>query len=186
MINGRVKILELLGTLDRLKHLKRTGWVRFGVPEPETVASHMYRMAVLSMTLVNSYDNIDVDKCVRMALVHDISEAIVGDITPHCGISKERKSQLEEEALTKIVSYLPDSMGVSWFNLWKEYESGNTLEARMVKQMDKLDMIAQALSYEEKYHIDLSEFFNATIDSFNCEPFIEWAEEIRKKRTKIL
>lgn len=55
----------------------------------------MYRMAVLAMTLDD--DQLDRMKCVRMALVHDLGEAFAGDITPHCGISLEKKFTLEDE-----------------------------------------------------------------------------------------
>lgn len=59
----------------------------------------MYRMAVLAMTLQQETTNgsLDVIKCIKMALVHDIAEAIVGDITPRCGVSNEEKFQLEEK-----------------------------------------------------------------------------------------
>lgn len=90
-----VEILSLLKVLDNLKHLKRTGWVHFQVPEPETVAGHMYRMALLAMTLDPS--RLDVVRCVKMALVHDVGEALVGDITPRCGVSEEEKFRLEDE-----------------------------------------------------------------------------------------
>lgn len=73
------------------------------MPEPETVASHMYRMAMLAMTLQD--DDIDHMKCVQMALVHDLGEAIAGDITPHCGVSDEVKFQLEEKVSIKIVYF---------------------------------------------------------------------------------
>lgn len=69
----------------------------FQIPEPETVASHMYRMAVLAMSLAEEVKNVDIVKCVKMALIHDIAEAIVGDITPRCGHSDESKFKLEEE-----------------------------------------------------------------------------------------
>ncbi|MFH4976219.1 hypothetical protein AB6A40_002928 [Gnathostoma spinigerum] len=88
-------VFSLLKVLDNLKHLKRTGWVNHNIAEPETVAAHMYRMAVLAMTLDNN--NADILKCIRMALIHDLAEAFVGDITPHDGISPEKKLELEEE-----------------------------------------------------------------------------------------
>ena len=64
----------------------------------------MYRMAM--MAFVVRQPNLDTDKCIKMALVHDIAESIVGDITPHCGISKEEKHRLESEAMEQIRSKL--------------------------------------------------------------------------------
>ncbi|KAI6232065.1 5'-deoxynucleotidase HDDC2 [Aphelenchoides besseyi] len=170
----------LLHHLNELKHLKRTGWVHFGVPEPETVASHMHRMALLAMTLQQD-GNVDAVRCIKIALVHDIGEAIVGDITPRCGISNDEKFRLEDEAVKKIADTVPQLQS-EIYTLWQEYEKAETPEAKVVKQLDKLDMIAQALTYELKYKIDLSEFFNATVNSFITEPFISWNKQIREKR----
>uniref|UniRef100_F1LCH7 5'-deoxynucleotidase HDDC2 n=1 Tax=Ascaris suum TaxID=6253 RepID=F1LCH7_ASCSU len=176
------EIFKLLEVLDSLKHLKRTGWVRRNVPEPETVASHMYRMAMLAMTLQD--DDIDHMKCVQMALVHDLGEAIAGDITPHCGVSDEVKFQLEEKAFMQISSYVPELVGNNWISLWREYEANESKEANIVKHLDKFDMIAQAFAYEQKFHIDLEEFFVATHDFFYLEPFVTWDRELRLKRNE--
>lgn len=62
----------------------------------------MYRMAVLAMILAEEVKNVDIIKCIKMALIHDIGEAIVGDITPKCGYSNESKFKLEEEVDLKI------------------------------------------------------------------------------------
>ncbi|VDK89704.1 unnamed protein product [Onchocerca ochengi] len=143
-------IFSLLKILDELKHLKRTGWMKFNIPEPETVACHMYRMAVLAMLLDDSYDRA---KCIRMTLVHDLGEAIIGDITPYCGISVTEKHRLENEAMKKITEMVPSSAGEDWYSLWQEYEDNETKEAKIVKHLDKFDMIVQAFHYEQKYDI---------------------------------
>uniref|UniRef100_A0A1I7VGM5 5'-deoxynucleotidase HDDC2 n=1 Tax=Loa loa TaxID=7209 RepID=A0A1I7VGM5_LOALO len=141
-------IFSLLKVLDELKHLKRTGWTKFNIPEPETVACHMYRMAVLAMLMNGDCDRA---KCIRMTLVHDLAEAIVGDITPHCGISAGEKHQLEDEAMKKIMEMVPLTAGEDWYSLWQEYEGSETKEAKIVKHLDKFDMIVQAFHYEQKY-----------------------------------
>ncbi|UYV80304.1 hypothetical protein LAZ67_18002363 [Cordylochernes scorpioides] len=75
------------------QELKRTGWVKREVPAPESVAEHMYRAGALSMLL--DCPGLDRNKCVKMALVHDMAESIIGDITPHCGVSPEVKKERE-------------------------------------------------------------------------------------------
>lgn len=72
---------------------KRTGWVRKGIPEAESIADHMYRMSVLA--LMSEDQNLDIFRCVALAVVHDLAEAEVGDITPFDGISKEEKQRME-------------------------------------------------------------------------------------------
>lgn len=87
--------LELMHLVEQLKLQKRTGWVREGVKGPESIADHMYRMAILSL-LSEEDDQLDIGKCMQMAVVHDLAEASVGDITPFDGISKQDKQKLEE------------------------------------------------------------------------------------------
>jgi putative hydrolases of HD superfamily len=93
-------------------------------------------------------------RCIKMSLVHDIGEAIVGDITPYDGVSEEDKFKLEQEALMKLTNYLKESkicetVSLEIFDLWKEYEENKTKEAIIVKDIDKFDMILQAVSTKE-------------------------------------
>jgi putative hydrolase of HD superfamily len=75
-----------LAPAPSLQVTKRSGWVRKGVAGPESIADHMYRMGLMA-TLCAGASGVDVTRCIKMALVHDVAEAIVGDITPHCGVS---------------------------------------------------------------------------------------------------
>ncbi|KAL6731036.1 hypothetical protein Aduo_001949 [Ancylostoma duodenale] len=180
-------VMKLLSVLDAVKHLKRKGWVLMKVPEPETVACHMYRMAVLAMSLEGQIEGLDVSRAVFMSLVHDLAEAIVGDITPHCGVSDEEKYERENQAIQEIASLVPVTVsGNQWVELWREYEAQNTLEAKVVKHLDKFDMIAQAYEYERKYGIDLSQFFESTKTVFTIAPFVTWDAELRKQRDEWL
>ena len=110
MTSSPSQILELCAHLNTLKHLRRTGWVKCGVVEPETVASHMYRMAMLGW-FINQSINQSINRSAmtlpdtatytssyltEMCLVHDVAECIVGDITPHCGVSNEDKHTREK------------------------------------------------------------------------------------------
>ena len=78
-----------------------------------------------------------------MALVHDLAEAVVGDITPNDGVSDEEKAAMEREAMGTMTAAL-GARGEALMALWEEYEAGESAEARLVKDMDKLEMIAQA------------------------------------------
>lgn len=71
-----------------------------GVEKPESIADHMYRMAILAMTVAGT--EYDQNKLVKMAIVHDLAEAIVGDITPVDGVSEEAKYSRELAALKEI------------------------------------------------------------------------------------
>lgn len=171
---------ELCG---KLKHLPRTGWVLRGVPQPESVASHMYRMSMMSLLFTNSND-VDRDKCLRMCLAHDLAESIVGDIAPSDGISKEEKFTKEKEAMEHISTLVPQQVGQELILLWKEYEEGVTREAMLVKDLDRFDMIFQAWEYEKEHSQQLQEFFDSTNGKFQTDTVKKWVEHLQTNRSK--
>lgn len=70
-----------------VKNVKRAGWLRYLTPEKvESVADHSYRIAALTLALKNNGGKFDQRRCLEMALIHDVGEGLVGDITPHCKI----------------------------------------------------------------------------------------------------
>ncbi|KAI6646574.1 hypothetical protein LOD99_12695 [Oopsacas minuta] len=177
-IMGVFEFCKLLGVL---KHLDRTGWVRKGVDKPESVAGHMYRMALLSF-LATTDPSIDRNKCIKLSLVHDLGESIVGDITPLDGVSKEEKYKKEKSAIERISSLLPESVGNEISQLWEEYEKGETPESVYVKDLDKFDMIFQAYEYETSQNMDLQEFFTSTEDLFRTDQVKSWVEQLKHIR----
>uniref|UniRef100_I1JGU3 HD domain-containing protein n=1 Tax=Glycine max TaxID=3847 RepID=I1JGU3_SOYBN len=97
--------IDFLSICHRLKATKRTGWVRKDVKNPESIADHMYRMSLMAL-IASDVPGVDRNKCIKMAIVHDIAEAIVGDITPLDGVSKAEKNQREQEALDHMCKVL--------------------------------------------------------------------------------
>ncbi|GER52658.1 metal-dependent phosphohydrolase HD domain-containing protein [Striga asiatica] len=127
---------------------KRAGWVRRGVKEPESIADHMYRMGLMAL-IASDIPGVNREKCMKIAIVHDIAEAIVGDITPSDGIPKEEKSRREQEALKNMCELLGGGERAEEIrDLWMEYEDNSSMEAKLVKDFDKVEMILQALEYE--------------------------------------
>ncbi|XP_067118661.1 5'-deoxynucleotidase HDDC2 [Centruroides vittatus] len=176
------KLIEFMLLIGKLKRVRRTGWVMRNVPDVESVADHMYRMGVLAM-LLNGDDGsqpLDKDKCIKMSLVHDLAECIVGDITPHCGVSNEEKHEKEKAAMIHLTTLLDKKISEEIFALWKEYEEQNTPESRAVKDLDRFDMILQAYEYEDMLErpSSLEEFFNTTNGKFQNPQIIKWTEEL--------
>ncbi|XP_074115527.1 5'-deoxynucleotidase HDDC2 [Cotesia typhae] len=181
-----MKLQEFMELVGQLKHIKRTGWVLRNIEGSETIAAHMYRMAVLSL-LVDTQENLDKNKIMQMALVHDLAECIVGDITPHCGISPEEKHRLEDDAMMKICQLL-GNQGSNILEIFREYESQQSNEAKYVKDLDRLDLISQAYEYEKRDGTPgkLEEFFANTVDKIS-HPFLKkMAAEITSQRQKII
>ena len=141
-------LLDLLASAGRLKRVKRAGWVQRGVREVESVADHSFRVALFALFIARARDDgTDADKCVRMALVHDLAECVVGDITPNDGVSDEEKREREGEAMRALTAAC-GGVGDEVRALWEEYEAGETKEAKLVKDADKLEMVMQASEYE--------------------------------------
>ncbi|KAI9828489.1 MAG: hypothetical protein M1826_006026 [Phylliscum demangeonii] len=152
--------------LERLKTTKREGWRRFGIRYGESIADHMYRMSILTMLApAGLAARLDVARCTKMALVHDMAEALVGDITPVDGVAKGEKSRREAAAMDYLTRSLLGHVGDGdegrgLREIWHEYEAGETLEAQFVHDVDKLELVLQMMEYERRHHghLDLGEF----------------------------
>ncbi|KAF2633000.1 cytidylate kinase [Macroventuria anomochaeta] len=149
-----------LELIERLKNTVRKGWVLRGVRHPESVSDHMYRMAIMCL-MVPDIDDFVRTRAVTMSLVHDMGEALIGDITPSDGVSKEQKFEREEMALKFLACTIRSSnpsFADSILDLWYEYERGESPAAMLVREIDKLECIQQANVYEGRSGTDLGEF----------------------------
>ncbi|KAM9156256.1 5'-deoxynucleotidase HDDC2 isoform 2-T2 [Pangshura tecta] len=177
-------LLQFLRLVGQLKRVPRTGWVYRNVEKPESVSDHMYRMAV--MALVTEDKQLNKDRCVRLALVHDMAECIVGDIAPADNISKEEKHQREEAAMKHLTQLLSEDLRKEIYELWEEYEHQSTAEARFVKELDQCEMILQASEYEEleKMPGRLQDFYDSTSGKFNHPEVVQLVSSINIERNK--
>ena len=157
MISDPVDFASYAGNL---KEVPRTGWTRYPeIKKVESVSDHSYRMGLLAM-LFSSDKTIDSGKLMKIALLHDLAESEVGDITPFDGVSVEEKFERENSAIKRIFSNLPSLQTEEFYALWLEYEKGSSPEGLIVKDIDKYEMMLQAFQYELRYpDVDLSEFF---------------------------
>jgi putative hydrolases of HD superfamily len=164
-MNELTFVSEICGVLKRLK---RTGWVRHHIPLPESDADHMHRCAMCALLLINPADprddytthsnvrfhpsRVDTARLLRMAVTHDVCEALAGDITPLCHSDLvQSKHAKEEAAMEEIRKVVGDPLGKDLFDLWKEYESQETTEAIYCKDIDKFEMVVQAFEYEKEH-----------------------------------
>ncbi|PKA55555.1 hypothetical protein AXF42_Ash006757 [Apostasia shenzhenica] len=178
--------IDFLTLCHRLKTTKRKGWINHGIKRPESVADHMYRMALMAL-IAGDLPGVNRERCIKMAIVHDIAEAIVGDITPSDGVPKAEKSRREEAALNEMCKILGEGIRADEIKeLWAEYENNASIEASLVKDFDKVEMILQALEYEMEHEKVLDEFFISTAGKFQTDVGKRWAAEVTSRRNKRL
>jgi putative hydrolase of HD superfamily len=137
------KFFKMIG---KLKITPRSGWVEVGIRKPESVADHTFRTAVLCM-VYSDLEGLDELKLLRMALIHDLPEAIIGDLTPSRKTTRSKEE--ENDAMNQILSLLPKDQREKYMTDWNEYQEGKTREAKAVRQLEKIEMALQAKEYEE-------------------------------------
>ncbi|KAI8630621.1 HD domain-containing protein [Xylariaceae sp. FL1651] len=175
--------------LERLKTNKREGWRRFNINRGESISDHMYRMSLMSMLCPPSLaPKLDLFKCMKMCLVHDMAEALVGDITPVDGVAKPEKSRREAETMDYISKNLLGKVygghtGAEIRAIWQEYEDSKTLDSHFVHDIDKMELLTQMVEYEKRAGraLDLGEFAYVATRIVLPETK-QWAEEILKER----
>jgi len=156
-----------------LKNVQRKGWIdKIGIKDPESVADHSFSMTLMSM-IVSELHGLDTNKIVKMSLLHDLAEASVGDFTPG-EISKIKKLELENDAMRKILTELPNELIKNYQNVWDEFLIGKSEESIFVHEMDKLEMAFQAKQYMDEGN-----------SKEKIQPFIDSANnEIKNKNLK--
>jgi len=187
------EFLDLFLEIGLLKKVQRTGWVLKGVKDVESVAEHTWRVAMLALVLAPQL-NLDQLKLTKMALIHDLGEIDIGDIKWESGNkvigSQEKKHRDESKAIKKMFADNPNF--AQYVELWEEFNDQKTKEARVVKQLDKLEMVIQALEYEKEYCARAACLPTARFDEFwenaqkylagqELEPYFRFLKKERKR-----
>jgi putative hydrolase of HD superfamily len=140
-------ILEFLRAAEALKSAHRSAWTSTG--ERESVAEHTWRLCLMAMVLHPAFPHVDFARLIRICLVHDLGEAIGGDVPAP---EQERrlledpadgKASQERRDLLTLVEPLPAALQAEITALWDEYEAAATPEGRLAKALDKLETIVQ-------------------------------------------
>lgn len=166
-------ILNFLIEVGKLKKIPRTGFVWLGVKNPETIAQHSFRVAIMNWVLAEEVKpKLNLGKVIKISLVHDLCEIYAGDMTPYWGLlpedSKERRKILkrwvrlpqkikekrdkekfvkEKKSLEKLIKKLEPKLKKEIMDCWLDYERLSSREGRFVKQGDKIETLLQAKEY---------------------------------------
>lgn len=134
-------VLAFLRGAERLKTVTRSGWTSTG--QAESVAEHTWRLCLMAMVLYSRAADLDLAKLLKMCLIHDLGEAIGGDIPAPAQRAGADKADRERADLLQLIEPLPPAVRGEIAELWDEYEAAASPEARVAKGLDKLETILQ-------------------------------------------
>jgi putative hydrolases of HD superfamily len=158
----------------------------------ESIADHMFRMSHLTLVAPPSLTSkLDMWRCMKMCLIHDMAEALVGDITPIDNVPKVEKSRREAATMDYLTTRLLGNVhggipGKHIRDVWQEYEDSQTPESVFVHDLDKVELLLQMVEYERRAvlrgePLDLGEFaYVAT--KVKLDEMKVWAEAILQER----
>jgi putative hydrolase of HD superfamily len=151
-------LLDLLLELETLDRVPRTGFVLRGVAEPESVAEHSWHVAFLVWVMGSRMAALDLPRAIEMALLHDLAELRIGDLprTASRYFPPGAKQSAEAAAMADILAPLAPRARL----LYEEYQDGSSLEARLVKACDKLQLMLKVAVYEGWGTGALAEFWD--------------------------
>jgi len=171
-------LLDFLRTSANLKNIPRQGWIdKLEISNPESVADHTFSMAIIGMILSDS-KNYNTEKILKMILLHDLAESIIGDITPEQKSVVDKK-RLEEKTMKEILSNLPKEIQSQYLKIWDEYQDNQTNDANFVHQIDKFEMALQSKIYEKQTNPEKTKvFFESARKEIRDESLVKMLEKL--------
>lgn len=132
-----------------LKNVSRAGWLLLGISQPETVAEHSFRVGLVGIVLA-AMEGADVGRVAALGLVHDVHETRIGDV-PSVGRAYVNTA-VPEAVSAHQTSGMPDELAAVVADLVAEYEAGESVEAQVAKDADKIETLLQAVEYAAHGH----------------------------------
>jgi len=164
------EISEFLDHFYKLKEIERSGWkAKLHLKNSESVAEHTLSMIVIVLIFaeINNFNLSRTMKMIRMALIHDLGESVIGDYMPE-EINVKKKKRLENKAINDIFLKIPWTFKKKYIKIWREYDDNTTEISKLIHFIDKLEMVVQAKYYyknnkniEKK---DIMPFFDSALD----------------------
>ena len=182
---GLAGLLEVILECNELKVIPRMGWRVRGIRNGESVAEHSYGVALIALLLADRMEiEVDREKLLMLALLHDLPEYMLGDI--HAPATRILGEDVKEAAEERILTQLFDRVdgGDQYVRLWKEFANRSSVEGRLIRAIDKLEMFTQAFRYEREGNRMLEKFWDYADNTrdFEFDEIRELYEELKRMR----
>ncbi len=139
--NYLLGILDFIKQAELLKNTLRSGITSSG--RPESTAEHSWRLCLLAMTLEGYYPQLDIARLLKICIIHDLGEAVNGDIPAIAQQPGTAKSSQERHDLSLLLKTLAQAQQEEFLALWDEYETAASPEAKLAKALDKIETLLQ-------------------------------------------
>ena len=167
--------IDFLGKIEKLKCNTRHSWTSSG--RRESVAEHSWRLAVMAMLCADEYPQVDINKVIKMCLIHDFGEAVTGDIPSF--YKTEADEHNENVALMELIGILPEEHYCALSLLFQEIDDQKTPEAKLFKSLDNIEAVISHNEADIKTWLPLEFKENQIYGEENCE-WSEWIKNLRK------
>lgn len=175
------ELLNVLKTAERLKDTTRHCYTSGG--RHESVAEHSWMAALMAFFLRDEFPEADMDKVIRMCLIHDLGEAFTGDIP--CFNKNADHEKKEENLLNQWLSSLPEKYAREMTDLYAEMAARETLEAKIYKAIDNMEAVIQHNLSDISTWIPLEYELNQTYgtDKVAFSPYLQQLRQLAKEDT---
>jgi len=130
-------LIEFLSIIGNLKRNTRHVWAENG--RQESVAEHSWQLAVMALLVADEFPDANIERVVKMCLIHDFGEAITGDIPSFYKTAQDEEK--EDLAIVELLEKLPDNISNDFTELFMEMTELKTEEAKLFKALDKLEAL---------------------------------------------
>jgi putative hydrolases of HD superfamily len=143
------KVLQFVTLIDQFKNIQRQ--IHKGGGHLENDAEHAWHLSMMVWLFASFYEKkVDLEKCLKMAIAHDLIEIYAGDVFTFDQKGREGKHEREQKAAQKLFGSLPKKLSKELTEIWEEFENKGTPEAHYVQALDKLQPIVQNIVVKGK------------------------------------
>ena len=181
--NDLLKQIQFIKEIDKIKYIQRRTCL-LNSDRPENDAEHSWHLALMAIALSEHANKpVDILRVLKMVLIHDIVEIDSGDVFVYDKSKSHKNTEEEFAAAKRIFGLLPENQAKELIDLWKEFEDGETDDAKFAKSLDKLEPLLQNFSNNggtwDKYNVTYNEVYTQK-ESINkgSDTLWEYAENL--------